>query len=149
MPASAASAAPRALLLAIAHRGDPCGRRPVPKLQRAQSIVEAPFSYASAIAPDPDYYENINRTKTRTERQGCTQRFARHFSRLPQRPPPSDGSLAIASALRRSQAVSIADCSRLAEGRAVKSRRNDRQIFDHRDARAAQEASSSARTVPC
>ena len=90
--------------------------------------------------PDPDYYENINRTKQdyrQAERSVSASLFAPSATTA-----ASDGSFATASAFRRSQAVSIVDCRRLLNVDAVEPRRDDGQIFDDGDAWAAQEAAA-------
>src|ERR1700733_7334415 len=75
----------------------------------ARSTV--PFSYASVIAPDSDYYVNVNRTK-RDYRQ-ADRSVSLSLVAPSATTAASDGSWATASAFRRSQAVSIVDCRRL------------------------------------
>ena len=93
--------------------------------------------------------ENKTRTKA-TPRQASSARCAdrrpaarRDSVGVAARRPASargDGSAATASALSRAQALSIVALQPRREGVAVEAGRDRRQIFDHRDARAAREA---------
>src|SRR5580693_359181 len=97
-----------AVALTIAHGGGPTDRRP---FRDPVFPVDRSILVCQRHRPDPDYYENVNRTKQdsrQADRSVSVSLLAPSATTA-----ASDGSFATASAFRRSQAVSIVDCRRL------------------------------------
>src|SRR5580693_643370 len=96
--------------LPVACRGDPHSRR---RFGDAACPIECrnPILVCQRHCLNPNYYQNVNRTNqdsSQAERSVSASLFAPSATTA-----ASDGSFSIASALRRSQAVSIVDCRRL------------------------------------
>src|SRR6202789_784598 len=97
-----------AFVLTIAHGGGPTGRRP---FRVPVCPVDCSILVCQRHRPDPDYCENVNRTKQdsrQADRSASASLFAPSAMTA-----ASDGFWATASAFRRSQAVSIVVCRRL------------------------------------